>query len=119
MRRFFEFRDYHFRPESWEEYRIWATGAIEILREHFDVVGFWFDAGIPSQISGSTPMEQPLGSANVTWILRWDSMEEREAGWETLWDTDAWLDHWSNHPDPAGYLHVSARFLEEAALTPS
>ena len=119
MGRFFEFREYHFRSESWEDYRMWLNDAMQILRDHFDVVGFWFDVGIPSEISGSTPMELPLGSANVTWILRWDSLEDREAGWEALWRSEAWMEHWTNHPDPGGYLQTSARFLEEAPLTPS
>jgi hypothetical protein len=93
---------------------MWAGRAIEILRDHFDVVGFWFDVGIPAKITGSTPMDLPLGSANVSWILRWDSMEQREEGWEALWRNEDWVNHWANHPDPEGYLHQSARFLEEA-----
>lgn len=119
MGRLVELRDYHFRRESWEEYRMWANDAMEILRDHFDVVGFWFDVGIQSEISGSNPMELPLGSANVTWMLRWDSMKDREAGWDALWRNEAWMEHWANHPDSDGYLHVSARFLEEATLTSS
>ncbi len=109
-----EFRDYHYKLDGWEEFQIWVTEAMNILRDHFDVVGFWFDVGIPPKITGSAPMDLPYGSANFTWLLRWDDMEQCEKGWNALSENQAMVDHWAKHPDPSGLLHHSARFLEEA-----
>lgn len=109
-----EIRDYHYRPDRMGEYRTWAHEAAIVLRDRLDVVGFWVDAGVPARISGSSPMDLPHGSANVTWIIRWDSMNQREAGWEALWEDDVWLEAWDEHPGFEGYLHMSVRFLKEA-----
>lgn len=78
------------------------------------LLGFWVDVGIPTQIMGSDPMHLPLGSANVTWVICWEDMEQREAGWERLWGDPEWREKWDEHPGFDGYLHMSVRFLREA-----
>ena len=78
----FEIRDYHYRADRIDEYREWAHEAAKVLHDRLDVLGFWVDAGIPARIMGSDPMDLPHGSANVTWVIRWDDMEQREAVWE-------------------------------------
>jgi len=76
----FEIRNYHIRPDRLAAYSHWArTRAIPHLAQKLDVVGFWIANGEPSQINGE-PMDA-LGSANVTWILRWRDMAQRD---ETL-----------------------------------
>lgn len=114
LRPIYEIRDYHYRPERMDEYRDWAAKAAPVLRDRMDVLGFWVDVGIPGQITGSDPMKLRLGSANVTWIIRWDDMNQREAGWEALWVDPDWTAIWEEHPGYQDYLHMSVRYLREA-----
>lgn len=110
----YEIRDYHYRRDRFDAYRSWAREASRVLHDRMDVLGFWVDVGIPSQTLGSDPMDLPHGSPNVTWIIRWDDMDQREAGWEALWNDSEWAAVWDEHPGFEGYLHMSVRFLEEA-----
>jgi hypothetical protein len=110
----FEIRDYHYRPDLIAEYKKWAEFAVVVLRDKLDVVGFWVDEGeIKPEITGSAPINSPIGSANVTWIIRWDSKESRNSTMETAFVGDAWDAVMARHPDPDGYLQVSSRFMEE------
>lgn len=109
----YEFRDYHYRGDL-DEYKRWWDDAMGTLRKHFDIVGVWFDSGIPARIAGSDPMDLPHGSANVTWIIRWDDLPQREAGWEALGQDTEWIAAAERHPGFDGYLHMSVRFLEPA-----
>lgn len=109
----FEFRDYHYRRDLWHEYRAWSHRASEILADRFDVMGFWFDDGIPTRVEGSDPMDLRLGAPNVTWIIRWHDMQQRDQAWDALWQDKEWTRHWSRHPDSDGYLHMSIRFLSQ------
>jgi len=110
----FEIRDYHYRADRMEEYREWAHDAAPVLTERFDVLGFWVDDGIPAETRGSDPMDLRHGPANVTWIIRWDSMQQRERDWDALWQDPVWNETWAKHPGFEGYLHMSVRFLRGA-----
>jgi hypothetical protein len=111
----FEIRNYHYSPAKFDAYRQWAKEhAVPFLAANLDVVGFWLDNGNEPEIRGSDPMSLKHGSANVTWIIRWDSMEARRAGHERVFQGDGWREVWSKHPDPGGYLQVEARFAELA-----
>jgi hypothetical protein len=107
----YEIRDYHYRPDIFDAYRAWAEQAVLVLRSKMDVLGFWIDAGAPPEITGTHPIESPIGSANVTWIIRWDSKEARDAGFKAAIESEEWKAVWRHHPDPNGYLQMSARFM--------
>ena len=107
----YEIRDYHYRPDIFDAYRAWAEQAVPVLRSKMDVMGFWIDAGSPPEITGARPFDSPIGSANVTWIIRWDSKEARDAGFKAAIESDEWKAVWRRHPDPNGYLQMSARFM--------
>lgn len=109
----YEIRDYHYRPDIFDEYKAWAEEAVPVLKANMDIVGFWIDRGIAPEIRGSQPMDSPLGSANVTWIIRWDSKEQRDQDMPKALSTQAWKDVWAKHPDANGYLQMSGRFMEE------
>ena len=80
-----EIRDYHYRRDIFAAYRKWAEEeAVPVLRRHMDVQGFWVDGGIELEISGTNPIDSPIGSANITWIIRWESKEARDAGFAEL-----------------------------------
>jgi hypothetical protein len=108
----FEIRDYHYRPDLFEAYLLWAEKAVPVLRAHMDVLGFWVDQGIPPEITGSQPFESPIGSANVTWILRWPDLEARATGFRDTLASPEWKAVWAEHPDPGGYLQMSGRFMK-------
>ena len=109
----YEVRDYHYRPDIFAAYKKWATEAVVVLRRHLDVVGFWIDEGDSApEITGTKPINSPIGSANVTWIIRWDSKAARDEAMKQVFASKDWEDVWSRHPDPNGYLQLSARFMK-------
>ena len=109
----YEIRNYHYNPEKFAIYREWALSeAVPFLKENLDVVGFWLDSGDPPEIGGESPMDLPLGSANVTWIIRWKDMEDRAKGHARVFQSKGWQDIWSRHPDSDGYLQMEAKFAE-------
>jgi hypothetical protein len=109
----FEIRNYHYDPTKFDAYRTWAVDeAIPFLKANLDVVGFWIDNGESAELTGADPAPHKHGPANVTWIIRWDSMDARAKGHEEIFQGDAWQEIWSHHPDAGGYLQMEARFAE-------
>ena len=109
----YEIRNYHYDPAQFAEYRKWAIEeAVPFLKANLDVVEFWVDSGDKPEISGGARMELPLGSANVTWVIRWHDMEDRKAGHARVFKGEGWKKVWSHHPDPGGYLQMEAKFAE-------
>lgn len=110
----FEIRNYHYDPSKFDAYRVWAINeASPFLRDNLDVVGIWIGNTKAPEIHGERPMGLILGSANVTWIIRWDSMKARERAQEEVFGGEEWQNIWNNHPDQKGYLHVEVRFAKE------
>jgi hypothetical protein len=108
-----EIRSYHYDPEQFSAYREWALSeAVPFLKANLDLVGFWLHSGEPAEFNGRSPMDLPLGSANVTWIIRWKNMQDRTEGHARVFQSEGWQDIWSRHPDAAGYLQTEARFAE-------
>ena len=108
-----EIRSYHYDPKKFDAYKKWALEeAVPFLKANLNIVGFWLDSGIPAEVSGRTPMDMPLGSANVTWVIRWDSKEARDRGHKEVFGGKGWQEIWSHHPDADGYLQMEARFAE-------
>lgn len=108
----YEVRDYHYRRDLFDAYEKWATEAVVVLRRRLDVVGFWIDEGATApEITGTNPIASPIGSANVTWIIRWESKAARDEAMKRVFAGDDWQEVWSRHPDPNGYLQLSARFM--------
>jgi len=54
-------------------------------------------------VAGSDPHVCPIGSANVTWIIRWESMAQRNEVMKTVF-TGAWESGYAKHPDHDGYF---------------
>ena len=111
---FVEIRNYHYDPAKFEAYREWALAdAVPFLKANLDLVGFWIDNGDEPEITGREPMKLELGSANVTWMIRWESMAKRIEGHKKVFQGEGWREVWAKHPDPNGYLQLEARFAEE------
>lgn len=109
-----EIRNYHYDPSKMVAYKKWAVSeAIPFLKANLDLVGFWLENIEPPELSGSNPMDLELGSANVTWIIRWESMEARKQAHKEVFGGEGWQNIWANHPDENGYLQMEARFTKE------
>ncbi len=108
----FEIRRYHFDPALFTAYKKWAKGeAVPHLYRHLDIVGFWVNTNEPVQIKGEP--QDTLGSANVTWIIRWKDRAHREAGWKEFLSSPEWKDIFLRVPGgPTSYLRMEAQFAE-------
>ncbi|NJN51697.1 MAG: hypothetical protein HC809_07865 [Gammaproteobacteria bacterium] len=72
----YEIRNYHFEPTRFDAYKTWARAkALPYLKRNLNLIGFWANISAPSEVLG-TPTD-PLGSANITWILGWETMQQR------------------------------------------
>jgi len=97
-----------------DAYKEWWVEGLDVLGAHMDIQGLWFDSGEPARISGEDPMPLPHGSANVTWMIRWDDIEHRDAVWNALYADPEWVACAARHPGFDGYLHMSVRFMDPA-----
>ena len=110
----YEIRNYQYDPSQFDAYKKWVVDeALPFIKANTDLVGFWMDNVEPPEISGSDHMNLNLGSANVTWVIRWDSMEARNRFQVEVFDAEDWQKIWANHPDPNGYIHMEVRFANE------
>jgi hypothetical protein len=109
----YEFRDYHYDGD-FDAYKEWWVEGIEVLGARMEILGVWFDSGIPARIGGVDPMPLPHGSANVSWIIRWDDLAQRDTTWDALQVDAEWIACAERHPGFDRYRHMSVRFLEKA-----
>ena len=107
----FEIRDYHIAPESLADYREWAENhGVPHLRTKLDVVGFWVNAGIEAEVNGETT--DPMGPANVTWIIRYASKAERDEKWPAAVSTPEWREIFGRLPGGGAiYQRIQSRFF--------
>jgi len=107
----YEIRNYHFDPARFEEYKAWAkSSALPYLDRELDLVGFWTTAS-DSEISGA-PMDA-LGSANITWIIRWPDRATRDAEFPKRMGTKEWAEIFSRVPGGIeSYKRMEAKFTE-------
>ena len=107
-----EIRDYTIEAASFDAYKQWAEElAVPWLKANLDVIDFWMDCGIEAEVRGSDPHVSPNGQPNVTWIIRWPSIEDRRAHFDATLSSPEWKAIWAKHPNGNGYLHMNARFL--------
>lgn len=106
-----EIRSYHYNPDLFDGYKDWAQNhALPYLREHLNLIGFWLDAGIAPEVGGERATDMPLGVANVTWIIRWDSMESRAEALPRVFGTEEFQAILARIPDVKGYFQMESRF---------
>jgi hypothetical protein len=108
----YEVRNYHFRPDLLEAYKAWARAtALPYLASKMDVVGFWVNTADPVEVTGEP--RDPLGPANIGWVVRWRDFAHREADWNAALATQAWADILATVPGGvASFLRTESRFAE-------
>lgn len=111
----YEIRNYHFQPALLEAYKAWAKDrAIPYLSRKMEVLGFWANTAEAPEVNGA-PLDD-LGSANVTWIIRWRDMAHRSQDLNAAPTSPEWTEIFSHVPGGRGsYLRTEAKFAE--ALT--
>lgn len=110
----YEIRSYHFKPEHIDAYRAWAPAAVAFIRTRMDVVGFWVDNGEPAEYGGRLKGEG-VTPANITWIIRWDSRQARDATWQAFRADPEWRAIIRTVPGgPSSYIRTEARFADSA-----
>ena len=108
-----EIRDYTIDQEWFDAYKEWAKNlAGPWLKENLDVIDFWLDEGLESEVEGSSPIVSPNGQPNVCWIIRWPSKEVRDSEFAAFLENPEWKKIWSKHPNENSYLHLNARFMK-------
>lgn len=107
----YEIRNYHFKPERFEEYKAWAKDqALPFLSRELDLVGFW--AGDDNEVTGAAMDE--LGSANITWIIRWPDRKTRDEQMATVFTGPEWEKIFEGVPGGLpSYLRMEAKFTED------
>jgi hypothetical protein len=59
-----------------DAYKAWAKNeAIPHLASQLDVLGFWINSKDAPEVNGAP--QDHLGTANVTWIIRWRDLAQR------------------------------------------
>jgi hypothetical protein len=108
----FEIRNYHFEPSLMQEYKQWAVArALPYIREHFDLVGFWVRTDDAPEVAGKALDE--LGSATVTWIIRWEDMTRRNEVMAKVFRTPEWQEIMKHNPGVENYHRTEAKFAEQ------
>lgn len=108
----YEIRNYHIAPEQLDNYKTWITNhGLPHIRQHMHVVGFWLKGEGEAEVSG-IPLDE-MGAANVTWVIRWDSMEDAERTKEAVFGSRAWTDIFSRFPGGGeAYQRVEVRYFD-------
>ena len=108
-----EIRNYHFNPTLFEAYKIWAkTEAIPYLARSLDVIGFWLNTNDEPEVHGEP--QDALGSANSTWIIRWNDVEHRQKVLPGVLSGPEWESIFSRVPGGGkSYLRTESRFAEQ------
>ena len=108
----FEIRNYHFEPSRFAAYKEWGEReAIPYLARELDLVGFWVNTEDAPEVRG-LPHDE-IGTANVTWIIRWRDLDQRNEVLPRVFATSEWQDIFSRVPGGlASYLRIEAKFAE-------
>ncbi len=108
----YEIRNYHFRPDLFEQYQAWAkAAAVPLLARELDLVGFWVTGGDAPEVMGEP--QDKLGVANVTWIIRWRDLAQRNEDLPRVLASPEWEAIFADVPGGrASYLRIEAKFAE-------
>ena len=110
-----EIRNYHFRPDRFDAYKAWAKErALPYLASQLDLVGFWVNTADAPEVHGE-PLDS-LGSANITWVIRWRDLEQRNKELPAVLATPEWGEIFSHVPGGLdSYLRRESKFTEALA----
>lgn len=108
----YEIRNYHFKPELFDRYKDWARSkAVPHLGRELDLVGFWVSNADTPEVTGEP--QDKLGVANVTWIIRWKDLAQRNDVLPRVLASPEWEAIFSHVPGGrSSYLRIEAKFAD-------
>ncbi len=108
----YEIRNYHFAPDRFDAYKAWARSkALPYLKRKLNLIGFWTNTATNPEVLGE--QKDPLGTANITWILAWNSMAERNDTMAKTFGSEEWKAIFADVPGGIdSYLRREAKFTE-------
>ncbi|ARN75870.1 NIPSNAP family protein [Oceanicoccus sagamiensis] len=84
-----EIRNYHIAADAYSAYKHWAEYiAVPYLKQQLPMIGFWLNDNTEVEVLGEAM--DAVGPANVTWILEWDSMEQRNEQMAAAFTGERW-----------------------------
>lgn len=114
----YELRTYEMVPEFFDEYLKLADEALlPIIKDKigFPVVGFWRGVSeATSRIEPGAEADLPALPAQITWMIAWDSLEQRASKWAELYADD----EWNRVLDRKFYASQHVKFLSPTAASP-
>ena len=128
-----EVRNYFMNPAILKDYRPWAKefaapGLVKFFgRYGGEVIGFWMASDESENENKGTRVDSVKasavpGAANVTWVIRWGTMKEREQGWASVREDPEFkvlFDQRNELVSDAAnqYWHQEIRFCEDFTRT--
>lgn len=108
----YEIRNYHFAEDRFDEYKSWARSkALPYLKSNLNLIGFWTNISATPEVLGER--KDPLGTANITWILGWKTMAERNDTMAKVFGSDQWKTIFADVPGGIdSYLRRESKFTE-------
>jgi hypothetical protein len=107
----YEIRNYHYEPTLIGKYKEWAAKqALPYIRKHLDVLGFWVNTPDRPEVSGK-PLDE-LGTATVTWIIRWDDLAKRNEVMGKVFASPEWREIMKGNPGQENYHRIEAKFAD-------
>ena len=105
----YEIRNYHYEPTQMQNYQNWAKeSALPYIRKHLDLVGFWVNTNDKPEVSGKP--QDDLGTATVTWIIRWPDVQTRHREFPNVFGSDEWKEIMQKNPGQANYHRSESKF---------
>ena len=76
-----------------------------------DIIGFWINTDDEPEVRGQP--HDNLGTANVTWVIRWDDVEHRNRVFPNVISSPEWQSLFAKVPGgQESYLRRESKFAE-------
>ena len=82
-----------------------------LASRNVNVVSASVGADIPEEVKGSAPSTPKNGFANISYVIQFKNMEERNSFWRNIGSDAAFRKIWGIHPNPYSYLQTTSRFF--------
>ena len=108
-----EIRDYTMEKDWFPQYVVWFEESFlpYLASRNVNVVFASVGADIPEEVKGSAPSTPKNGFANISYVIQFKNMEERNLFWRNIGSDAAFRKIWGIHPNPYSYLQTTSRFF--------
>ena len=108
-----EIRDYTMEKDWFPQYVVWFEESFlpYLASRNVNVVSASVGTDIPEEVKGSAPSTPKNGFANISYVVQFKNMEERNSFWRNIGSDAAFRKIWGIHPNPYSYLQTTSRFF--------